>query len=408
MRLVVHPPFSFRAIGPGSCSAPRLGQKERMNSETILTNARLVLPDRVMDGTVVLRGGLVAEVLPGRSAAPGATDLGGDHLIPGVVDVHTDNLERQVMPRSMARWPSVSAFLAHDSQVAVAGVTTVLDALCLGDLGFDESRMRTARDGVRDLGALTEAGALKSEHLLHLRCELPATDMLPMLEEYHDHPLLRMVSLMDHTPGIGQYLDPDRYRAMRVKGGATPEEVERRIRELTDQRAAWSEPNRARLLEIFAGRDVPLATHDDWDAEIVARNAAEGIAISEFPVNLAAARAARAQGMAIIAGAPNLVRGGSHSGNVSAAELAREGLVDIVASDYVPAAMVEAAWKLAEVAGMALPAAVATITANPARALGLTDRGRIEAGLRADLVRLREVGGTPVVGAVWRGGERIA
>ena len=379
-----------------------------MSDETILTNARLVLPDRVIDGTVVLRQGRIAEVTPGRSAVPAAVDLGGDHLIPGVVDVHTDNLERQVLPRSMARWPSVSAFLAHDSQVAVAGVTTVLDALCLGDLGFDESRLQTARDGVRDMAALTEAGALKSEHLLHLRCELPATDMLAMLEAWHDHPLLRMVSLMDHTPGIGQYLDPDRYRAMRVKGGATPEQVERRISELTAQRARWSEPNRRRVLDLFGGRDVPLATHDDWDAAMVARNAADGIGISEFPVNLDAARAARAQGMAVIAGAPNLVRGGSHSGNVSAAELAREGLVDIIASDYVPPAMIEAAWTLVSVAGLGLPAAVATITANPARALGLDDRGRIEPGLRADLVRLRFFGERPVVGGVWRAGARIA
>ncbi|MBB5693978.1 alpha-D-ribose 1-methylphosphonate 5-triphosphate diphosphatase [Muricoccus pecuniae] len=379
-----------------------------MSDETVLTNARLVLPDRVLPGTLLLRGGTIAEISPGRSAAPGALDLEGDFLIPGVVDVHTDNLERQVLPRSQARWPSASAFLAHDGQVAVAGVTTVLDALCLGDLGFDESRLQTARDGVRDLGALTASGALKSEHLLHLRCELPATDMLPMLEEFHADPHLRMVSLMDHTPGVGQYVDADRYRAMRVKGGAKPEAVERRIAELAEQRAAYAEPNRRALLDLFRGRDVPLATHDDWDPAIVARNAADGIGMSEFPVNLPAARAARAEGMAVIAGAPNLVRGGSHSGNVAAADLAREGLVDIIASDYVPPAMIEAAWRLVEEAGMTLPAGVATITANPARALGLHDRGRIEPGLRADLVRLREFGGMPVVQAVWRGGARIA
>jgi alpha-D-ribose 1-methylphosphonate 5-triphosphate diphosphatase len=379
-----------------------------MSEETILTNARLVLPDRVETGTLVVRDGLIAEVSTGCSAAPGAIDLQGDHLLPGVVDVHTDNLERQVMPRSMARWPSVSAFLSHDSQVAAAGVTTVLDALCLGDLGFDESRLRTARDGVRDLGALTEAGVLKTDHLLHLRCELPAKDMLPMLEEYHTHPLLRMVSLMDHTPGVGQYIDPARYRAMRVKGGGAPEAVERRMAELTAQREVVGIPNRRALLALFEGRDVPLATHDDWDAEIVARNAADGILISEFPVNIEAARAARAHGMAVIAGAPNLVRGGSHSGNVSVAELAREGMVDIIASDYVPPAMIEAAWKLAAVAGMDLPTAVATITDNPARSLGLLDRGRIAPGLRADLVHVREFGDMPVVRQVWRGGARIA
>ncbi|WP_458096780.1 alpha-D-ribose 1-methylphosphonate 5-triphosphate diphosphatase [Roseomonas sp. WA12] len=379
-----------------------------MSDETILTNARLVLPDGVERGTLILRDGRIAAVEPGVSAAPGAIDLEGDHLIPGVVDVHTDNLERQVLPRSQARWPSVSAFLSHDSQVAVAGVTTVLDALCLGDLGFDQSRLQTARDGVRDLGALTEAGVLKTEHLLHLRCELPASDMLEMLEEFHADPHLRLVSLMDHTPGVGQYVDPARYRAMRVKGGASPEEVERRMAELTAQRELLSGPNRRALLEMMKGRGVPLATHDDWDPEIVARNAADGIRISEFPVNLASARAARAHGMAVIAGAPNLVRGGSHSGNVSAADLAREGLVDIIASDYVPPAMIEAAWRLVEVAGMGLSAAVATITANPAAALGLSDRGRIAPGLRADLVRLREFGRMPVVQAVWRAGARIA
>ncbi|MFH5925739.1 alpha-D-ribose 1-methylphosphonate 5-triphosphate diphosphatase [Roseomonas xinghualingensis] len=379
-----------------------------MSNETILTNARLVLPDRVETGTVLLRGGLIAEISPGRSAAPGAQDLGGDHLIPGAVDVHTDNLERQVLPRSMARWPSASAFLSHDSQVAVAGVTTVLDALCLGDLGFDESRLRTAREGVRDLTALTEAGVLKTDHLLHLRCELPARDMLSMLEEYHTHPLLRMVSLMDHTPGVGQYIDANRYRTMRVRTGEEPEAVERRMVELAAQRETVGQPNRRALLALFAGRDVPLATHDDWDARIVAENAADGIRISEFPVNLEAARAARAHGMAIIAGAPNLVRGGSHSGNVSAAALARAGLVDIIASDYVPPAMIEAAWRLVPEAGMSLPAAVATITANPAEALGLADRGRIAPGLRADLVRVREFEAIPMVLSVWRGGERIA
>ncbi|HEY8613897.1 MAG TPA: alpha-D-ribose 1-methylphosphonate 5-triphosphate diphosphatase [Roseomonas sp.] len=379
-----------------------------MSDETILTNARLVLPDQVVQGTLLLRDGLIADISPGRSAAPGALDLEGDHLIPGVVDVHTDNLERQVLPRSQARWPSVSAFLSHDSQVAVAGVTTVLDALCVGDLGFDESRIRTAREGVRDLNALAAAGVLKSEHLLHLRCELPATDMLPLLEEFHADPHLRMVSLMDHTPGVGQYVDPDRYRAMRVKSGMPLAAVERRMAELAEQREAYGEPNRRALLSLFEGRDVPLATHDDWDPDVVARNAADGIRISEFPVNLAAARAAKALGMAVIAGAPNLVRGGSHSGNVSAAELAREGLVDIIASDYVPPAMIEAAWQLVAEAGMSLPAAIATITDKPARALGLDDRGRLAPGLRADLVRLREFGAMPVIQAVWRGGARIA
>lgn len=380
-----------------------------MTIETVLTNALLVLPDRVVPGTVVLRGTVIAEVQPGRSHLPGALDLDGDHLIPGIVDVHTDNLERQVQPRANARWPSRSAMLAHDAQCAAAGVTTVLDALCLGDLGFDPGRGQTFRDGVEDLDALAGTGLLKAEHFLHLRCELPAPDMKPALEPVAEHPRVRMVSLMDHSPGIGQYRDMDRYRALRKRQREmTDADVERRIHELLDQRARLREPQRRWLLDRIAHRDLPLASHDDDDVEEVARNAADGIHISEFPVVMAAAKAARALGLEVIAGAPNIVRGGSHSGNVAAAELVREGAVDALASDYVPAALLEAAWRCAAETGISLPAAVAMVTDRPARMARLGDRGRIAAGLRADLVQVRPLDGLPVPRRVWRASERVA
>jgi len=375
---------------------------------TILTNARLVLPNDVALGTVVLEGSRIVDVQPGRSAAPGAIDLGGDTLMPGIVDVHTDNLERQVQPRSNARWPSRSAMVAHDAQCAAAGVTTVLDALCLGDLGFDKERVRTFHDGVADLDALSGTGLLKSEHFLHLRCELPAPDMMGLLDPVADHPRVRMVSLMDHSPGVGQYANMDRYRKMRAREGLDRAWVEDRILELQAQRARTRGPNRRRLLDRIVPLGIVLASHDDNTAEDVAENAADGIRISEFPVSVLAATEARARGMDVIAGAPNIVRGGSHSGNVAAAELVRRRVVDAYASDYVPSSLLEAAFASVAQTGVTLPQGVAMVTANPARMTGLRDRGRIEPGLRADLVHVREHEGMPVVRQVWRSGERVS
>ncbi len=379
-----------------------------MTSETILTNAALVLPTEVVAGTLVIRAGRIAEIQPGRSHAPAAIDLGGDHLMPGVVDVHTDNLERQVEPRASARWPSRSAMIAHDAQCAAAGVTTVLDALCLGDLGFDKERVKTFRDAVVDLDALVPTGLLKSDHYLHLRCELPAVEMMELVDPVADHPLVRMVSLMDHSPGVGQYANMDRYWALRRRGGLRDEEIQARIDHLLDQRARTRNPNRRALLKRVAHLDIELASHDDRTEEEIAENIADGIRISEFPVSMVAANAARAGGMEIIAGAPNIVRGGSHSGNIAAADLVRAGRVDAFASDYVPAALVESAWLCVAQTGITLPEAVGYITDKPARMSRLPDRGRLEPTLRADLVRVHAHEGQPIVMQVWRGGERVA
>ncbi len=377
-------------------------------TEIILTNAVLVLPESLMRGTIVIRDGKIAEISETISHAPGAVDLDGDYLMPGVVDVHTDNLERQVMPRVNARWPSRSAMLSHDQQTAAAGVTTVLDALCLGDLGFDVERVKTFRDGVRDLDALADTGLLKSEHFLHLRCEMPALDVIELVDPVADHPRVRMVSFMDHSPGVGQYADMENYRKIRRRAGMTEPQIEARIIKLLEQRAQYRRPHRDALLARVAHLDISLASHDDQTIENIDENVADGIMISEFPVRMEAAQAARAKGMTVIAGAPNIVRGGSHSGNVGAADLVRAGTVDAFASDYVPSALVEAAFLSVGQCNITLPQAVAMITDAPARMARLPDRGRIETGLRADILRVRSFEGQPVVRQVWRAGERVA
>ncbi len=375
--------------------------------ETILTNARIVTRDAVIEGTLTLRGGRIASLVEGRSALPGAIDCEGDLLIPGLVDVHTDNLERQVLPRSNARWPGVSAYLSHDAQCIAAGVTTVLDALCLGDLGFDTERGQTFLEGVRDLDRLADAGVLKAEHFLHLRCEIPALDMPAALDSVADNPRVLMASLMDHSPGIGQYRDLTRYRAMRIKQTRMTEtEVETRIGELLERRERLRRPQREWMLGRLAHRNLPLASHDDDTEAAIAENLADGIRISEFPVTMIAAKAARAGGMEVIAGAPNIVRGGSHSGNVNASDLIEAGVVDAFASDYVPASMLEAAWGLAARGTLPIPEAIALVTDRPARMARFADRGQLAPGLRADVARVKPFGALPVLRGVWVAGVR--
>jgi alpha-D-ribose 1-methylphosphonate 5-triphosphate diphosphatase len=379
-----------------------------MTAETIFTNGCMVLADRVTDGSVAVSQGRIAAIDAAFSAAASAIDLEGDLLIPGIIDLHTDNLERQVQPRINARWPSRSAMIAHDAQCAGAGVTTVFDSFCVGDLGFEEDRKRTFVEGVADLDALTDAGLLKSDHRIHLRCELPAPDMEALFEPYAEHPRLALVSLMDHSPGVGQWGDVSQFRAILRRDGLTEPEIDARLEHHRAGRLRWRGRNKRVVLDRMRGRPIAIASHDDRTAEEVAENAADGIRIAEFPVSMEAALAARAQGMEVIAGAPNIVRGGSHSGNVSAAELLRAEAVDAFASDYVPASLLEAAIMAIGIAGITLPRAIALVTDRPARMAALADRGRIEVGLSADLVRVRLHEGLPIVRGVWRRGERVA
>jgi alpha-D-ribose 1-methylphosphonate 5-triphosphate diphosphatase len=377
-------------------------------TETIFTNARLVLADGVLDGSLVTEDFRIARIDPAPCHAAAAMDLEGDLLIPGIIDLHTDNLERQVQPRINARWPSRSAMIAHDAQCAGAGVTTVFDAFCVGDLGFQEDRKRTFVEGIADLDALTDAALLKSEHLIHLRCELPAPDMEALFNPYAEHPRLALVSVMDHSPGVGQWTDVSQYRAILRRDGLTEFEIDARLEHHREGRLRWRGHNKRLVLDRMRDRPVPIASHDDRTATEVAENAADGIRIAEFPVSMEAARAARTHGIEVIAGAPNIVRGGSHSGNVAAAELLRAGAVDAFASDYVPASLLEAAIMATTIGGITLPQAIALITDRPARMGGLPDRGRIAVGLSADLVRVRVHEGMPIVRGVWRRGERVA
>lgn len=378
-------------------------------TETIFTNARVITADRAFYGTMVVRGDRIAVVDEGRRAVAGAVDLEGDHLLPGLVELHTDNLEKHFAPRPGVRWPSLGAVVAHDAQIAAAGITTVFDALCLGDVFYGSARIEGLDDmrrGIRDARA---AGVLKAEHRLHLRCELSFAHVLELFETLMDEPLVGLVSIMDHTPGQRQFTDVAKYRLYYMKKyNMSDSEFENFLAARRSDSAKYSAVHRKEILDRAHARNLILASHDDATVEHVIESADGGMTIAEFPTTIAAARASRERGLAILMGAPNLVLGGSQSGNIAARDLAAGKLLDIVSSDYVPASLVQAAFALADAdVGIDLPVAVRMVSRNPALLMGLDDRGEIAAGKRADFARVRLAESLPVVREVWRAGQRI-
>ncbi|MBA2674539.1 alpha-D-ribose 1-methylphosphonate 5-triphosphate diphosphatase [Ramlibacter sp.] len=376
-------------------------------TQRIIRNARIVANGDTFTGCAVIEGATIRAVDRGGSSIAGAEDWGGDWLLPGLVELHTDNLEKHLVPRPGVIWNAVSATVTHDAQCAAAGITTVLDSIVIGDMDQGGTRSQTYRASIDALHACRDSGLLRVEHLLHLRCEVSAPDIVENFEAYADDALVELVSVMDHMPGQRQWRDLVKYRRYTERNGSLRDaEYERLVRERTGQQVAFATRHRAAVVAGCHARGIPLASHDDTEVEHVELAREERVAVSEFPTTVRAAEAARRAGMAIVMGGPNLVKGGSHSGNVSAAELAGLDLLDIMSSDYVPSSLVQSAFLLRDL-GWSMPKAVATVSRNPARAIGLEDRGEIAPGQRADVIRVRETeGGMPVVLGAWCRGER--
>ncbi|MBV8168122.1 MAG: alpha-D-ribose 1-methylphosphonate 5-triphosphate diphosphatase [Alphaproteobacteria bacterium] len=378
-------------------------------TELVLANARVVTRYAVIHGAVQVRDGMITDVSDQAALVPGAIDCDGDYVLPGLVELHTDNLERHVSPRPGVRWPAAAAVVAHDAQIAASGITTVLDALAVGDVIEGSNRLATLTQVAEGLAAMRDAKALRAEHWLHMRCEVSYPGMRDLFAPFVDNALVKLVSLMDHTPGQRQFAKLEKYREY-YQGKYAMDDVQMAAfidQKVADQ-TAWSAANRAHVVEMCRARGMKLASHDDACADHIDEAASYGSVVAEFPTTLEAARAAQAREIRVMGGAPNFVRGGSHSGNVSARELAEHGLMDILSSDYVPASLLHAAFLLAEGDDTKLPDAVAAVSATPASAVGFDDRGRIATGLRADLIRVTATPALPIVRGVWRGGDRVS
>jgi alpha-D-ribose 1-methylphosphonate 5-triphosphate diphosphatase len=379
-----------------------------VSSDLCLANAQLVLEDQVLTGSVTIKQGVICDIAEGDHVPTGALDCAGDLVIPGLVELHTDNVERHIEPRPQVDWPYLPALIAHDAELASTGITTVFDAMRVGSIHSGKGRyIKYARKLADELLAAREQGYFKISHFLHLRAEICSETLLEELAAFGSSDRVGIVSLMDHTPGQRQFRDVTALKTyVAKKRGVNDAEFAKHVENLLDLQKRFGAKHEAGAVKEARRLGAVLASHDDTTAGHVGTSAGNGVGFAEFPTTVEAARACRIHGIAVMMGAPNLIRGGSHSGNVAAEALAKADLLDIVSSDYVPSALLLSAFRLADIWND-LPRAIATVTNNPAKAVRLHDRGVLKTGLRGDVLRVRKIDQTPLLRGVWSQGNKV-
>jgi alpha-D-ribose 1-methylphosphonate 5-triphosphate diphosphatase len=377
-------------------------------NEQIYTNYRLLLPDLEILGTLVVRDGFIADIQP--DIVTIGQNGEGNYLMPGLIELHTDNLETCISPRPGIRWPLEAAAIYHDRELAAAGITTVCDAIAIGDVTPTSMRFNQYDDAIDAIQRQQQDGNFSVDHRLHLRCELGFDRVYDITERYASSPLLVLISLMDHTPGQRQFVDIDKFKQYYAgKHGIKPEEMEKFMQDRLDDQQRHADRSRHALVALTREKGIPLASHDDETVEHVREALRDGAAIAEFPTTFVAAKEAHTNGLQVMVGAPNLVLGGSHSGNVSAMDLVESDLVDIISSDYAPLSLLQSAFTVARKTGKPLHETIHSITSNPAKAIRLDgDRGSLEIGKWADLAIVRDDGVVAQIKATICRGHRVA
>src|SRR3954454_15264482 len=299
--------------------------------EAVLGNARIVLADRVIErGWIAFVDGRIAEVGEGGGPA-GSEDAAGDLIMPGLIELHTDHLEAHYVPRPKVFWDPIAAVVSYDGQLATSGITTVLDSLRVWR--EDGAEEVDGRAGVlaEAIASARDANLLRAEHFLHLRCEIPMPSVVEEAKELVGRPDVRLMSLMDHTPGQRQFRDEGKLRDYyRGKGGGrTDAQLDALFAQRFAFQKAYAATNLREIVALAHAHAIPLASHDDTTTENVSDAIRDRIAVAEFPTTLEAARGLHEAGIGILMGAPNVVRGGSHSGNIAAVDLAHDGLLHI-------------------------------------------------------------------------------
>lgn len=347
----------------------------------VVTNGRVVTPDGVVRGGVRVEGDRIVAVGDVSRGDATTVDAEGQYVLPGLVDLHGDDIESHLHPRSGARMPTHTAVAAADRANLAAGVTTKFHAI---SFEIDEAENRSPELGAEITRAVERADDLLADHRIHARCEVTQQRCVESVESVLSAGDADLVSVMSHVPGKGQFRDREAFlRYYRESSDHTVAEAERLIEERGDIELSTLRERVDRVVSAATDRGVPTASHDDEEPGEVERLSTAGVDISEYPITLETARRADEVGMAVAMGAPNLVRGESQWGNLRTETAIEAGVVDALVADYHPPSLLAAPFVDT---GEPLHERVARVTSGPADAVGLTDRGRIAPGARADLV----------------------
>ncbi|MGF1587658.1 MAG: alpha-D-ribose 1-methylphosphonate 5-triphosphate diphosphatase [Pleurocapsa sp.] len=378
--------------------------------EQIYTNYRLLLPTEEILGTIAVKDGMITDIQP--AIVSQGKNGEGNYLLPGLIELHTDNLEKCISPRPGVRWNLAAAAVNHDRDLISSGITTVCDAIAIGDVTPREDSLRLHHYApmIEAIAQGQAAGRFSADHWLHLRCELGYEHLYNIIEPLTQHPLLALISLMDHTPGQRQFVNIEQYKQYYVgKHGVPVEKMEEFVKMRLNNQRLYAVENRQALVKMTAEKGISLASHDDATVDHVQEAIAEGVILVEFPTTIDAAKEAHRHGLLVLMGAPNLVLGGSHSGNVSAMELVNLDLVDLISSDYVPRSLLQSVFIISQEGNKPLYEAIKLMTLNAAKAINLDQQiGSLEVGKKADFITVHDDGIIPRILEVYKQGDRVA
>ncbi|SDO78221.1 alpha-D-ribose 1-methylphosphonate 5-triphosphate diphosphatase [Ralstonia sp. 25mfcol4.1] len=376
-------------------------------STTYLTHATLVLPDGVLhDSALLIADGQIAAIEPASAPAHATViDLRGHTVMPGLIDVHCDAIEKEAEPRANVLFPLDFAVAQVDRRNAAAGITTPYHALSFASNQFGVRNNDTAATLVRTVAGYRKHSLV--DNRIHCRYEVTDAAAVPVLEMLMAEGVVDLLSVMDHSPGQGQFKTLDAYLSymMGNHGMSRDEAADAAAKKAAELDGATERVNR--LVSKAHALGVPTASHDDDSPQRIAAMHALGVRMSEFPINLETAQAAAAHALPTILGAPNVLRGKSQSGSMRAIEAIHARVGSILCSDYQPSTLIAAAFAAARLAELPLNEALALVSANPADACMLEDRGRLLPGKRADVIAVASVAGQPLVTHTWSAGRLV-